>query len=190
MNGDDIIDLISDSDEDADQQPAFTRTRSGQNGEGCPISFEDEDWQRSAPAPSSSRHNNNGQYRTPPPSFTKGVDSDSARHDSARGLSASKRVDSVGVKHDSSTVAANNNNKRVLPSCSNGNTSKSVHPNIASATRKLPPLFTDRKSQSLGENRMGIYTSKGYEHHSSSRTTIGSFNASSTQEENDDGMHS
>ncbi|KAK8460285.1 hypothetical protein SEVIR_2G308600v4 [Setaria viridis] len=208
MNGDNIIDLISDSDEDSDQQPASTRTRFGQNGEGRPISFEDEDWQRSAPAPSSSRHihNNNGQYRTLPPSFTNGRPTESARytfgsgdmihphpssytavrHDSARGLSASNRVDSVGVKHDSSTVAANDNNKRVLPSFSNGNTSKSVHPDVASTTRKLPPLFTDRNSQSLGENRMGTNTTNGNEHPSSSRMAIGSFNAISTQKENDD----
>ncbi|CAL5086998.1 unnamed protein product [Urochloa decumbens] len=209
MNNNNVIDLISDSDDDFDQQPASTSTRLGQNGEGRPISFEDEDWQRSAPAPSSSRHNhnNNGQYRTLPPSFTNGRPEESARYtfgsgdltrphpssymavrnDSARGLSASKRVDIVGEKHYSSTADANDNNKRILPfSFSNGNTSKSMHANVASATRKLPPLFTDRNSQSLGDNRMGTNMTNANVHPSSSRMAIGSFNASNNQKENDD----
>ncbi|RLN35333.1 putative ATP-dependent helicase C17A2.12-like isoform X1 [Panicum miliaceum] len=209
MNNDNIIDLISDSDDDFDQQPASTSTRFGQNGEGRGIiSFEDEDWQRGAPAPSSSRHihNNNGQYRTLPPSLTNGRPTESARytfgsgdmtrphpsymalrHDSARGLSASNSVDSVGEKHASSAADANENNKRVLPSSfSNGNTSKSMLANVASATRKLPPLSTDRNSQSLRENRMGTNMTNGNVHPSSSRMAIGSFNAGNTQRENDD----
>ncbi|OEL30921.1 Helicase-like transcription factor CHR28 [Dichanthelium oligosanthes] len=208
MNNADIIDLSSDSDGDFDQQPASTSTRCGQNGEGRPISFEDEDWHRSAPAPSSSRniHNSNGQYRTLPSTFTNGRPAESGlsfgsgdmtrshpssymamRHDSARGLSASNRVDGVGEKHDGSTADANGNNKRVLPtSFSIGNTSKSMHANVTSATRKIPPLFTDRNSQSLGENRVGTNMTNGNAHPSSSRMAIGSFNASNTQKENDD----
>ncbi|KAG2645040.1 hypothetical protein PVAP13_2KG394400 [Panicum virgatum] len=209
MNNNNIIDLISDSDDDFDQQPASTITRFGQNGEGRgPISFEDEDWQRGAPASSSSRHthNNNGQYRTLPPSFTNGRPTEStrskfgsgdmahprpsymaARHDSARDLSASNRVDSVGERHASSAADANDNNKRVLPSSfSNGSTSKSMHANVASVTRKLPPLSTDRNSQDLGENRMGTNMTNGNAHPSSSRRAMGSFNVSNTQRENDD----
>ncbi|TKW26616.1 hypothetical protein SEVIR_3G202000v4 [Setaria viridis] len=207
MNNENIIDLISDSDDDFDQQPASASTRFGQNGEERPINFEDEDWQRSAPAPSSSRniHNNNGQYRTLPPSFTNGRPMESARHTfgsgdmtrshpssympmrQARGLSASNRVDSVGEKHNSSTADANGNNKRALPSSfSNGNTSKSMHANVASATRKLPPLFADRNLHSLGEHRMGTNMTNGNAHPSSSRMAIGSFNASNTQKKVDD----
>lgn len=146
MNNDNIVELSSDSDDDFEQQPTSTSTRFGQNGEGHPIIFEDEDWQRSSPAPSSSKqiHNDNGQYRTLPPSFTNGRHMEPARFgsgemirsnpssymavrlDSERGLSASNRVDSVGKKHDSSTADTNDNNKRFLPSSfSNGNTSKS-----------------------------------------------------------------
>nr|CAB3454127.1 unnamed protein product [Digitaria exilis] len=209
MNNDNIVDLSSDSDDDLEQQPASTSTRFGQNGEGNPIIFEDEDWLRSSPAPSSSKHihNDNGQYRTLPPSFTNGRHMERARYpfgsgetirsnpssymavrlDSERGLSASNRVDSVGKKYDSSTADANDNSKRFLPSSfSNGNTSKSTHANVASATRKLPPHFTKRSSQNLGENRMGTNMANGNAHPSSSWMAIGSFNQSSTQKQDDD----
>ncbi|CAN6175220.1 unnamed protein product [Urochloa humidicola] len=179
MNNDNIID-ISDSDDDFDQQPASTSTRLGQNGEGLPISFEDVDWQRSDPAPSSSRHihNNNGQYRTLPPSFTNGRPTESAcytfgsgdltrphpssymavRHDSARGLSASKRVDSVVGKHHSSTADANDNNKRVLPfSLSNGNTSKSMHANVASARMSIGNFNASNKQKENGDDDVIVY---------------------------------
>lgn len=114
MNND-IIDLISDSDDDFDQQPSSASTRFGQNGEGHPISFEDEDWQRSSPALSSSRHihSNNGQY--------SGRPTESASHPSsymamsqARRLSASSRVDIVGERHNSSTAGVNNSNNREI----------------------------------------------------------------------------
>ncbi|CAN6198798.1 unnamed protein product [Urochloa humidicola] len=179
MNNDIIIN-ISDSDDDFDQQPASTSTRLGQNGEGLPISFEDEDWQRSDPAPSSSRHihNNNGQYRTLPPSFTNGRPTESAhytfgpgdltrphpssymavRHDSARGLSALKRVDSVVEKHHSSTADANDNNKRVLPfSFSNGNTSKSMHANAASARMSIGNFNASNKQKEIGDDDVIVY---------------------------------
>ncbi|KAL6659399.1 hypothetical protein ACP70R_003439 [Stipagrostis hirtigluma subsp. patula] len=188
MNNGEVIDLISDSDDDTNveypiggvQLPASANTRFGQNG-GHPLRFQDEDWQKNTPASSSSRpaENSNGQYRTLPPSFTNGRHTErgeSARytfgsgdrthphsssymgtsHDSARGLSASKRVNTVGENH------ADDNNKRVLPpSFSNGNTENSMHPNVASETRKLPPHFTSRKSQILGDNRMGANISNG-----------------------------
>ncbi|KAF8700630.1 hypothetical protein HU200_033975 [Digitaria exilis] len=194
MNNDNIVDLSSDSDDDLEQQPASTSTRFGQNGEGNPIIFEDEDWLRSSPAPSSSKHihNDNGQYRTLPPSFTNGRHMERARYpfgsgETIRSNPSSYIVDSVGKKYDSSTADANDNSKRFLPSSfSNGNTSKSTHANVASATRKLPPHFTKRSSQNLGENRMGTNMANGNAHPSSSWMAIGSFNQSSTQKQDDD----
>ncbi|KAJ1267542.1 hypothetical protein BS78_07G064500 [Paspalum vaginatum] len=210
-----IIDLSSDSDDDPidgiDKQPASASTRSGQNGEGHPISFENEDRQRNTPASSSSRptENNNGQYRKLPPSFTNGRHAESTRYtfgsgdryhpnpsaymgtrnDSARGLSTSNRVDGVVEKHSSSTADANDNNKRVLPpSFSNGNTSKSMHPIVASDTRKLPPLFADRSSQHLGGSFSTLNAQKKdddddvvvFEGPSSNRVLPSSFGASNS----------
>ena len=200
-----IIDLSSDSDDDSifgdDHQPASAITRFDQN-EGRIINFEDEDWQRSAPAPSSVRptENNNGQYRILPASVTNGRNAESSRYtvgsgDRIRpypsshmamrqGLSTSSRIDS------SSTADANDNNKRVLPpSFSNGNASKSMHPIAASETRKLPPHFSTKRSPNVGENRMGTNIANGNLQSSSSIIARGSSSTLNTQNVDDDGAY-
>ncbi|XP_062195182.1 helicase-like transcription factor CHR28 [Phragmites australis] len=209
MNDGDVIDLISDSDDDinfedpivgVNQQSTSANTRFGQNGGGHPIRFQDEDWLKSTPASSRPTENSNGQYRTLPPSFTNGRHTESARytfgsrdrtyphsssymgmrHDPARSLPASDRVDTVGEKHISSTADADDKNKRVLPpSFSNGNTAKSTHPNSASEARKVPPPFTNRNSQ------MGTNIANGNMQPSSSRMASQNLYASNTQKEED-----
>ncbi|KAL6843089.1 hypothetical protein ACP4OV_026802 [Aristida adscensionis] len=218
MSKEDVIDLSSDSDDDAKvddpiggvgQQPGSAITRFVQNGGGHPIRFQDEEWQKNTPASSSSRtiETSNGQYRTLPPSLTNGRHTESARytlgsgdrtyphsnsymgmhHDSARGLSALNRADTVGGKHNSSTEDADDSSKRVLPSSfSNGNTAKSMHPNVASETRKLPPTFANRKSLSLGENRMGTNITNGNLQASSSRMASQNLFANASGKENND----
>lgn len=203
-----IIDLSSDSDDDSffdddhQPQPASAITRFDQNAKGPIISFEDEDWQRSAPAPSSARptENNNGQYRILPASITNGRNGDIRRstfgsgdrihpHPSSstamrQGLSTNSRVDS------SSTADANDNNKRVLPpSFSNGNASKSMHPIAAGETRKLPPHFSTKRSTNVGENRMGTNIANGNLHPSSSVMARGGSSALGTQKVDDDGAY-
>ncbi|KAG0522763.1 hypothetical protein BDA96_07G065700 [Sorghum bicolor] len=188
-----IIDLSSDSDDDSifgdDHQPASAITRFDQNAEGRIINFEDEDWQRSAPGPSSARpvENNNGQYRILPASLTNGRNAETTRytfgsgdrihpHPMRQGLSTSSRIDS------SSTADANDNNKRVLPpSFSNGNTSKSMHLIAASETRKLPPHFSTKRSPNVGENRMGTNIANGNLQPSSSIIARGSSSTLNTQ---------
>ncbi|XP_062192955.1 helicase-like transcription factor CHR28 isoform X2 [Phragmites australis] len=109
------------------------------------------------------------------------------RHDSARGLPASNRVDSEGGKHNSSAADADDNDKTVLPSfSSNGSTSKSVHPNVASETRNLPPPFANKNSHNLGEHRMGTNIANGIVQPSSSGMARGSLYTSNTQKEEDD----
>jgi hypothetical protein len=196
-----IIDLSSDSDDDSifgdDHQPASAITRFDQNAEGRIINFEDEDWQRSAPGPSSARpvENNNGQYRILPASLTNGRNAETTRytfgsgdrihpHPMRQGLSTSSRIDS------SSTADANDNNKRVLPpSFSNGNTSKSMHLIAASETRKLPPHFSTKRSPNVGENRMGTNIANGNLQPSSSIIARGSSSTLNTQKVDGDGAY-
>lgn len=204
--------VISDSDDDSigsmfddDDQPASAITRLDQNAEGRIINFEDEDWQRSAPAPPLTRptENNNGQYRILPASLTNGRHAESSRytfgsvdriHPHANsymavrpGHSTSSRIDSVVEKHNSSTADANDNNKRVLPSSfSNGNTSKSMHPIVASETRKLPLPLSSKKSPNIGENRMGTNIANGNLQPSSSIMARGSSSTLNTQKVDDD----
>lgn len=204
--------VISDSDDDSigsmfddDDQPASAITRLDQNAEGRIINFEDEDWQRSAPAPPSTKptENNNGQYRILPASLTNGRHAESSRytfgsvdriHPHANsymavrpGHSTSSRIDSVVEKHNSSTADANDNNKRVLPSSfSNGNTSKSMHPIVASETRKLPLPLSSKKSPNIGENRMGTNIANGNLQPSSSIMARGSSSTLNTQKVDDD----
>ncbi|GJN12298.1 hypothetical protein PR202_ga30565 [Eleusine coracana subsp. coracana] len=211
---DNVIDLSSDSDADidleepiggADQQSDPAKAR--QNGGGHPVRFQDEDWLNIAPASSSSRpaENNNDQYRNLPPSFTNGgynrypfgsgdrIHPRSSsymgmRQDSAKGVPASNRVGSIGEKLNSSTLAADDNNKRVLPSylSNSGNTTKSLYQNVASETRKPSPLFPHSNLQSLGENRMAANTANGNLHPSSSRMASQNLYESNTQKEEDD----
>lgn len=205
--------IISDSDDDSigsifddDDQPASAIARLDQNAEGRIINFEDEDWQRSAPAPPSTKptENNNGQYRILPASLTNGRHAESSRytfgsvdriHPHANpymamrpGHSTSSRIDSVVEKHNSSTADANDNNKRVLPSSfSNGNTSKSMHPIVASETRKLPLPLSTKKSPNIGENRMGTNIANGNLQPSSSIMARGSSSTLNTHKVDDDG---
>ncbi|KAL5231586.1 hypothetical protein ABZP36_030362 [Zizania latifolia] len=174
-----------------DQQPASRNATSGQNGGGQLVRFQDEDWSRSMPA-SSSRptENSNGQYRTLPSSFTNGRHIENARHalgsgdrtyvhsssyrgsphDSARAIAASNRIDNSVNKHNSFASNANDNDKRILlSSFSNGDTTKSMHPMVASETRKLPPHISNGNSQRLVENRMGKNVANGIGEPSSSR---------------------
>lgn len=204
--------IISDSDDDSigsifddDDQPASAIARLDQNAEGRIINFEDEDWQRSAPAPPSTKptENNNGQYRILPASLTNGRHAESSRytfgsvdriHPHANpymamrpGHSTSSRIDSVVEKHNSSTADANDNNKRVLPSSfSNGNTSKSMHPIVASETRKLPLPLSTKKSPNIGENRMGTNIANGNLQPSSSIMARGSSSTLNTHKVDDD----
>lgn len=199
--------IISDSDDDSifddDREPASAITSFDHNAEGRIINFEDEDWQRSAPpALSLARptENNNGQYRILPASITNGRHAESSHHTFGsgdrthphpgsymamrQGLSTSSRNDS------SSTADANDNNKRVLPSSfSNGNTSKSMHPIAASETRKLPPIFSTKKSPNVGENRMGTNIANGNLQPSSSIVARGSSSTLNTQKVDDDGAY-
>ncbi|TVU43058.1 hypothetical protein EJB05_09494 [Eragrostis curvula] len=191
-----------------DQQPGPSTAR--QNGEGHPIRFQDEDWLTSTPSSSSSRaaENSNDQYRNLPPSFTNGRFAKSSRdafglgermqphsssymgmrHDSARGVPASNGFNNVGEHHKKFTTDADENNKRVLPlySSKNGNTAKSMHPNVASETRKFPPHFAHRNSESLVEKRMTTDISNGNLHPSSSRMASQNLSANNTQKEGDD----
>lgn len=204
--------VISDSDDDSigsmfddDDQPASAIARLDQNAEGRIINFEDEDWQRSAPAPPSTKptENNNGQYRILPASLTNGRHAESSRytfgsvdriHPHANpymamrpGHSTSSRIDSVVEKHNSSTADANDNNKRVLPSSfSNGNTSKSMHPIVASETRKLPLPLSSKKSPNIGENRMGTNIANGNLQPSSSIMARGTSSTLNTHKVDDD----
>ncbi|AQK50388.1 Putative SNF2-domain/RING finger domain/helicase domain protein [Zea mays] len=204
--------IISDSDDDSigsifddDDQPASAIARLDQNAEGRIINFEDEDWQRSAPAPPSTKptENNNGQYRILPASLTNGRHAESSRytfgsvdriHPHANpymamrpGHSTSSRIDSVVEKHNSSTADANDNNKRVLPSSfSNGNTSKSMHPIVASETRKLPLPLSTKKSPNIGENRMGTNIANGNLQPSSSIMARGTSSTLNTHKVDDD----
>ncbi|KAK3122863.1 hypothetical protein QOZ80_8AG0619410 [Eleusine coracana subsp. coracana] len=176
---DNVIDLSSDSDADidleepiggADQQSDPAKAR--QNGGGHPVRFQDEDWLNIAPASSSSRpaENNNDQYRNLPPSFTNGgynrypfgsgdrIHPRSSsymgmRQDSAKGVPASNRVGSIGEKLNSSTLAADDNNKRVLPSylSNSGNTTKSLMA-ANTANGNLHPSSSRMASQNLYES--------------------------------------
>jgi hypothetical protein len=114
-----------------------------------------------------------------------------ARHDSARGVPASNRVGSIGEKHKSSATDEDETNKRVLPSylLKNGNTAKSMYPNVASETHKLPPFFPHRNSQSLDENRMTTNIANENLHPSSSGMASQNLCASNTEKEGDDGAY-
>lgn len=183
-DNDNVID-ISDSDDDFDfdsDDPASTNVTSGENGEGQLVRFQDEDGLGSTPSSSSTR---NGQFRILPSSFAKGIDIEKAhytrgsgdrtyphsnsnvgpRHDSERATLSSSRLDSAGLGAD-----AKDNNKRTLrPSFSNGSTSKSPHPNVASESHIPPPRFTNGNSQRLGDNKMGTNVANGIGQPSSSR---------------------
>jgi hypothetical protein len=268
-----VIDLSSDSDTDINLEEPIGGVdqhsdppKEGQNDGGNPMRFQDDDWLKSTTVSSSSRpaETSNDQYRNLPPSFTNGgytrytygsadriqpdsssymgarhdsargvpaskrvgsigekhkssaTDEDKtdkrvlpsylskngrmppdssqymgARHDSARGVPASNRVGSIGEKHKSSATDEDETNKRVLPSylLKNGNTAKSMYPNVASETHKLPPFFPHRNSQSLDENRMTTNIANENLHPSSSGMASQNLCASNTEKEGDDGAY-
>lgn len=204
---------ISDSDDDFDfdsDDPPSTNVTSGENGEGQSVRFQDEALLGSTPS-SSSRpvKNSNGQYRTLPPSFANAIDMEKARytrgsgdrtyphsnlsvgprHDSERATLSSSRLGSAGLAED-----AKDNNKRILPpSFSNGSTSKSTHPNVASESPMIPSRFTNGNSQRFGDNRMGTNDANGIGQPSSSRFPSSSSSLSNAQKvitEGDDGLYS
>ena len=210
MNNDNSGNIIeiSDSDDDFDfefdDSPSANVTP-GENGEGRPVKFQDEDCLGSTPSSSSrSIRNSNGQYRTLPSSFANAMDMEKTRyargsgdrtyphsnsnvgprHDSERAILSSSRLDSVGLAAD-----AKDNNKRILPpSSSNGSTSESTHPNVASESRILPSRFTNGNLQRLGTN-----DAIGIGQPSSSRFTGRSSSVSNAQKVitgDDDGLYS
>lgn len=212
-DNDNVIDLISDSGDDFDSDsddPTSTNVTSGENGGGQSASFQDEDLLRSTPSSSRSNMNDNGQYRTLPPSFADGIDIEKARYtlgsgdmtyphsnscagprnDSGRASLSSSRLDIAVRERSGLAVDANVNNKRILPSSfSNGSTSKSAHPSVASESRKLPSRFTNGNSQRLDDSRMGKNDANGIGQPSSSRFSIRSYSVSNAQKdtmENDD----
>ncbi|KAM3211061.1 hypothetical protein ACQJBY_064722 [Aegilops geniculata] len=210
-DNDNVIDLISDSGDDFDSDsddPTSTNVTSGENGGGQPVCFQDEDLLRSTPSSSRSNINDNGQYRTLPPSFANGVDIEKARytlgsgdrtyphsnsgprHDFGRACLSSSRLDIAVRERNGLAVDANGNNKRILPSSfSSGSTSKSRHPSVASESRKLPSRFTNGNSQRLDDNSMGTDDANGTGQPSSSRFSIRSYSVSNAQKdtmENDD----
>lgn len=214
-DNDNVIDLISDSGDDFDSDsddPTSTNVTSGENGGGQSASFQDEDLLRSTPSSSRSNMNDNGQYRTLPPSFADGIDIEKARYtlgsgdmtyphsnscagprnDSGRASLSSSRLDIAVRERSGLAVDANVNNKRILPSSfSNGSTSKSAHPSVASESRKLPSRFTNGNSQRLDDSRMGKNDANGIGQPSSSRFSIRSYSVSNAQKdtmENDDGL--
>lgn len=195
-DNDNVIDLISDSDDDFDfdfdsDDPTSTNVTSGENGGGRSVRFQEEDLLRSTPSSSRSNINDNGQYRTLPPSFANS--SAGPRHDSGRATLSSSRLDIPVRERNGLAVDPNGNNKRVLPSSfSNGSTSKSTHPNVASENRKLTSRFTNGNSQRLDGNRMGANDADGTGQPSSSRFPIRSYSVSNAQKdimENDDGLY-
>jgi hypothetical protein len=209
-DNDNVID-ISDSDSDFDfdfdsDDPASPNVAPGENGEGKSVMFQDEE---STPS-SSSRgiKNSNGQYRTLPSSFASAIDAEKARytlgsgdrtyprsnsqvwprHDSERATLSSSRRGSAGLAVD----AKDNKNGLLSPSFSNGSTSKSTHPNVASDTRMLPSRFTNGNSQRLGDNKMGTHVAKEIGQPSSSGFPSQSSSVSNAQKvnmEDDDGMY-
>ncbi|KAM3190506.1 hypothetical protein ACQJBY_068533 [Aegilops geniculata] len=210
-DNDNVIDLISDSGDDFDSDsddPTSTNVTSGENGGGQSVCFQDEDLLRSTPSSSRSNINDNGQYRTLPPSFANGIDIEKARytlgsgdrtyphsnsgprHDFGRACLSSSRLDIAVRERNSLAVDANGNNKRILPSSfSSGSTSKSTHPSVASESRKLPSRFTNGNSQRLDDNSMGTNDANGTGQPSSSRFSIRSYSVSNAQKdtmENDD----
>ncbi|KAM0852429.1 hypothetical protein ACQ4PT_051745 [Festuca glaucescens] len=208
-DNDNVID-ISDSDDDFDfdsDDPPPTNVTYGENGEGQSVRFQDE---KNTPS-SSSRTTQyiNGQYRNLPPSFASAINAEKARytldsgdrtyprsnsqvgprHDSERATLSSSRLDSAGL-----AVDAKDNKKRILPpSFSNGSTSKSTHPNVASDSRILPSRFTNGNSQRLGDNRMGTNAANGIGQPSSSRFPSQSSSVSNAQkvttEDDDDDVY-
>ncbi|KAM3190501.1 hypothetical protein ACQJBY_068533 [Aegilops geniculata] len=181
-DNDNVIDLISDSGDDFDSDsddPTSTNVTSGENGGGQSVCFQDEDLLRSTPSSSRSNINDNGQYRTLPPSFANGIDIEKARytlgsgdrtyphsnsgprHDFGRACLSSSRLDIAVRERNSLAVDANGNNKRILPSSfSSGSTSKSTHPSVAndvyvydspSSHRMLPASFGGHNSASNNE---------------------------------------
>ncbi|VAI87516.1 unnamed protein product [Triticum turgidum subsp. durum] len=210
-DNDNVIDLISDSGDDFDSDsddPTSTNVTSGENGGGQSVCFQDEDLLRSTPSSSRSNINDNGQYRTLPPSFANGIDIEKARytlgsedrtyphsnsgprHDSGRASLSSSRLDITVRERNGLAVDANGNNKRILPSSfSSGSTSKSTHPSVASESRKLPSRFTSGNSQRLDDNSMGTNDGNCTGQPSSSRFSIRSYSVSNAQKdtmENDD----
>ncbi|KAE8772336.1 putative ATP-dependent helicase C17A2.12-like [Hordeum vulgare] len=215
MNNDNanVIDLISDSGDDFDSDsddPTSTNVTSGENGGGQSVVFQDEDLLRNTPSSSRSNINDNGQYRTLPPSFANGIDIEKARytlglgdrtyphsnscagprHDSGRAFLSSSRLDIAVRERNGLAVDANVNNKRILPSSfSNGSTSKSAQSSVASESRKLPSRFTNGNSQRLDDNRMVKNDANGIGQPSSSRFSTRSYSVSNAQKdtmENDD----
>ncbi|VAI87525.1 unnamed protein product [Triticum turgidum subsp. durum] len=196
-DNDNVIDLISDSGDDFDSDsddPTSTNVTSGENGGGQSVCFQDEDLLRSTPSSSRSNINDNGQYRTLPPSFANGIDIEKARytlgsedrtyphsnsgprHDSGRASLSSSRLDITVRERNGLAVDANGNNKRILPSSfSSGSTSKSTHPSVASESRKLPSRFTSGNSQRLDDNSMGTNDGNCTGQPSSSRFSIRSY---------------
>uniref|UniRef100_A0ACD5ZZ55 Uncharacterized protein n=1 Tax=Avena sativa TaxID=4498 RepID=A0ACD5ZZ55_AVESA len=200
-DNDNVID-ISDSDDDFDfdsDDPPTNVT----SGEGQSVRFQDEE---STPSSSSRTIKySNGQYRTLPPSLASGIGPEKARytlgsgdrtnphsnsnvgprHDSERAILSSSRLDSAGL-----TADAKDNNKRTLPpSFSNGSTSKSTHPNVASESRIPTSYFTNGNSQRLGDNKMKINVANGIGQPSSSRFPSQSSsvsNAHNTEDDDDD----
>jgi hypothetical protein len=172
-DNDDVID-ISDSDDDFDFDSDDPPPTNVTSGEGQSVRFQDEE---STPSSSSRTIKySNGQYRTLPPSLASGIGPEKARytlgsgdrtnrHDSERAILSSSRLDSAGL-----TADAKDNNKRTLPpSFSNGSTSKSTHPNVASESRIPTSYFTNGNSQRLGDNKMKINVANGIGQPSSSR---------------------
>ncbi|VAI75720.1 unnamed protein product [Triticum turgidum subsp. durum] len=181
-DNDNVIDLISDSGDDFDSDsddPTSTNVTSGENGGGQSVCFQDEDLLRSTPSSSRCNINDNGQYRTLPPSFANGIDIEKARytlgsgdrtyphsnsgprHDSGRASLSSSRLDIAVRERNGLAVDANGNNKRILPSSfASGSTSKSTHPSVAndvyvydspSSHRMLPASFGGHNSASNNE---------------------------------------
>ncbi|KAF7109036.1 hypothetical protein CFC21_109362 [Triticum aestivum] len=210
-DNDNVIDLISDSGDDFDSDsddPTSTNVTSGENGGGQSVCFQDEDLLRSTPSSSRSNINDNGQYRTLPPSFANDIDIEKARytlgsgdrtyphsnsgprHDFGRACLSSSRLDIAVRERNGLAVDANGNNKRILPSSfSSGSTSKSTHPSVASESHKLPARFTNGNSQRLDDNSMGTNDANGTGQPSSSRFSIRSYSVSNAQKdtmENDD----
>jgi hypothetical protein len=201
-DNDDVID-ISDSDDDFDFDSDDPPPTNVTSGEGQSVRFQDEE---STPSSSSRTIKySNGQYRTLPPSLASGIGPEKARytlgsgertnphsnsnvgprHDSERAILSSSRLDSAGL-----TADAKDNNKRTLPpSFSNGSTSKSTHPNVASESRIPTSYFTNGNSQRLGDNKMKINVANGIGQPSSSRFPSQSSsvsNAHNTEDDDDD----
>jgi hypothetical protein len=207
MNNDnDNVIEISDSDDDFDfdsDDPASTNITSGENGEGQSVRFEDEDGLGSTPSSSSRAIKNINGIDIEKARYTLGSGDRTypysnshvgPRHDSGRATLSSNRLDSAVKEHNGSAADAKDNNKRILPpSLSNGSTSKSKHPNIASDSRMLPPRFGNGNSQRLGGNRMGANDANGIGQPSSSRFPSRSSSVSNSQKvitEDEDGLYS